>query len=794
MLEAFFEYVRQPVLAISKTHEVAYINPYAEQFFHIKASVEQGKSIDHFLKQAKFLPYCQQQFQHALTQIKETKNAGPVRVENLSVAWRLAYEEEAERIIVLFELLDGASHVELGGQSVSLQFVIDNIPANIYWMNEKREYLGCNRHLARAVDAKSPQHLIGKRAEDVLPELYVAKIIQADAKVIESGERSVYEQEGTSRKGEKTTYLSHKVPLMDDSGKVCGLLGSAIDIGEVKRLQRERGLKVEQLKEMAMLTKDLFGTRSVFSKNKIVRDAALIRQFFNYIINALPATIYWMDRKRRYLGCNELAAKLAGFESTSSIIGKTIYDFCPEAIAQATDELDKLVMEEDRAFYREEEGLDEYGKTAVYMSSKNPLRDDTGEVIGLVGISLDITQRKKAETALKRAKTVAENANKAKSDFLAMMTHELRTPLNIILGMTRIMQQEKLPEDKREHYMQTIFNSGQALLHLINNILDFSKAQAGKLELHESVFSPREVLQQLRDELGYKAAEKKLQCLFEVGDSVPQELYGDDQRLRQVLYNLVDNALKYTQEGSVKVSLAVESNQANVVLLNVFVEDTGIGIPKERLKQVFNAFSQVRSQKHDEYSRKYGGVGLGLAIVSRMIKVLKGKLTVDSEVGKGTRFSLHIPFAQVNEDVMQHEEPMKNVPDTFPDLRVLLVEDNVLNQKVVTHMLNTLKCCISVASNGDEALTLLRNKSFDVVLMDLSLPDMSGLEITQTYRAEEKDQHLPIIALTAHAHSDDEEKSLAAGMDGFLVKPLFPEKLREVLYTISCELGNGRTV
>jgi two-component system, OmpR family, aerobic respiration control sensor histidine kinase ArcB len=561
----------------------------------------------------------------------------------------------------------------------------------------------------------------------------------------------------------------------------------AFEVGRQKALESSNATKNdfshEQLQEMAKLTKEIFGEAHV-SATSIIEHAESLRHFFEFILNVMPASIYWMDKNRRYLGCNRRNAKLLQLNHPSKFVGKTIFDFLETSAARAVDATDKKVIKTGKPLRLEETAVDPDGKKSVYLTHKVPVISSQGETIGMAGVSLDITERKKAESALKRAKTIAETANQAKSDFLAMMTHELRTPLNIILGMTNIMQKEELHVDRRNHYLSTIFSSGQSLLELINNILDFSKAQAGKLELHEAAFSPQSLLDQIQAELGYKAAEKKV-LLHVEGKNLPPALSGDSQRIRQIIYNLTDNALKFTQIGEVRVTLQVAPTKTSKKALQITINDTGVGIPEDKIKDIFKSFTQVRGKKHDRYSRRYGGVGLGLAIVQKLVRLMKGHINIESTFGVGTTFTISIPCKLTEKPIETEEQDTPNLvaPQTRI-YRILLVEDNLLNQKVVAHMLTSLKCQVSLAINGKEALEKLQSHSFDLVFMDLSLPDMNGLEITQQFRNQESpNQHLPIIALTAHAHLDDEKQCMASGMDGFLVKPVLPERLQKVLTT-----------
>ncbi|OGT31579.1 MAG: hypothetical protein A3E87_00305 [Gammaproteobacteria bacterium RIFCSPHIGHO2_12_FULL_35_23] len=365
------------------------------------------------------------------------------------------------------------------------------------------------------------------------------------------------------------------------------------------------------------------------------------------------------------------------------------------------------------------------------------------------------------------------------------MTHELRTPLNIILGMTQLMKTENCTHEQTIEYLQTITNSGRSLLGLINDILDFSKAQAGKLQLREEPFELEPLLQQLQKEFTVKAEERNITYFVKRLNDLPHYLIVDGQRLRQIIYNLSDNALKFTGHGSVQVS--VESFQVSdpgKIGLRFKIIDTGVGIPKDKINTIFEEFTQISTKTHNQYSRKYGGVGLGLAIVRQLIDLMQGKISVDSEYGVGTTFTCEFVFNLPNEEQMEELQSGSEASFNKEKLKaskVLLVEDNLLNQKVVTKMLERLNCQVDIAVDGSEALVKMK-RPYDLVFMDMSLPDMSGIEVVKDHRAQEKpSRHQTIIALTANIHEDDKKACLEAGMDGFLTKPLMMDDLYKLL-------------
>lgn len=773
----------EAAVLFTKTHEIVAFNEAASRFLGI--GLKKGGDLSAFLNSLG---------------ASEALNAPGVElaIDRYRYLYIASYDGAHHLLLVrLTDFLDQQMDI-FGPDILKARELFELIPGNVYWMDTERRYLGCNQSNVKAIGFKHLSEILGRRIEDLYPDLtdVLRDVIEKDKQVLRTGREVIFEELGYDQDGIKTTYLTIKMPVKNAKAKVLGLLGISFEIGRFLQFQRPTAVSSEhwahyterQRSLLANLIRQIAGVEASYSEGHLVDSVSAVSLFYESVLACFPGSLYWKDRNGNYLGCNDVNASLFGLKSRYDMVGLRLEDILEGERLKSIQAVDEEVMSTGRAIIYEEKGhsLDE--EKAVYMTYKVPIFGHKDKVVGMVGISLDITQRKKAEAALKRAKAVAEKANQAKSDFLAMMTHELRTPLNIILGMTRILESEKLSPERQAHFLSTIFNSGQALLHLINNILDFSKAQSGTLHLQEEVFSPQETLAQIEAELSHKAAEKELYFKLETKD-LPDRLLGDEQRLRQVLYNLTDNALKYTEKGGVTVRLSTRMLDAKKLTVVVDIEDTGIGIPKSRLKQVFRAFDQVRSDKHDQYSRKHGGVGLGLAIVKKMVAVLKGELSIDSEEGVGTRFHIEMPMQFADQTDSEQKISEAILPEAFPGTKILLVEDNLMNQKVVVHMLKGLQCEVDAAASGEEALKKLKSDvRYDLVLMDISLPDMSGLEITKIYRdgeGKKRGDRLPIMALTAHAHSDDEKRCRKAGMDDFLVKPVFPEKLREIIYRYS---------
>jgi signal transduction histidine kinase/DNA-binding response OmpR family regulator len=369
-------------------------------------------------------------------------------------------------------------------------------------------------------------------------------------------------------------------------------------------------------------------------------------------------------------------------------------------------------------------------------------------------------------------------AARVKENFLANMSHEIRTPMNAIIGFTHLLERRPLDTESKE-YVGIIQRSGENLLSVINDILDLSKIEAGMMRIETVVFHVEELFQSVESLFSEKAAGKNIMLSSDIAEDVPQVMEGDAKHLTQILVNLVGNAIKFTDKGAVMISVSNAGVSEEGVKLGITVSDTGIGIPKDKLTAIFNRFQQAE----DSVTRNYGGSGLGLAIVKDLVTLMHGHIEVESEEGKGTSFHLQVPFKLSGETpsaLTRISQPGETAYDTFHHVHILVVEDNQVNQSLLQQLFKQWQLSFDLAQNGKEAITLLRARKYDLILMDIQMPVMDGYTATTEIRKVLK-LNTPIIAMTAHALSGEREKCLGLGMDEYISKPVREENLLQLI-------------
>jgi PAS domain S-box-containing protein len=497
------------------------------------------------------------------------------------------------------------------------------------------------------------------------------------------------------------------------------------------------------------------------------------------IIENLEMGILEVDNNENIIHANAIFCKMVGYEA-DNIVGKNARNlFIPsdkeiEVFNEALSERQKGNANVYEALVKKNGG-----ELIPMIISGAPIFDQNGQLIGSIGLHVDISSQKETEKILAEAKEKAEASSHAKEVFLAHMSHEIRTPMNAIIGMSSLLSNTELT-GKQKVYLDAIRTSSKNLLSIINDILDFSKIEAGKLNVETIGFHVDKLVKNAIGSVNHLAAGKSIMLSFKIDPKISPVVLGDPTRINQILLNLLSNAIKFTPDGKVELIAKVVKQEGKSQRICFEVKDTGIGIDTSKINKIFESFSQ----EDDSVSRKYGGTGLGLTISKQLVELMNGKIWVESQKGMGTSFFFELDFNMGQYKDLPHD--LQNIPQSsgkLKGLRVLVVEDNQLNQFLATTILEGKGIVVETAGNGLEAIESLKNQSFDLILMDIQMPYMGGIEATEKIR-KEMNISTPIIALTAKALTGDEKRYHEAGMNDFLSKPFEPEILLQKIQNI----------
>ncbi len=640
-----------------------------------------------------------------------------------------------------------------------LNKIINSIGDPIFVKDRQHRYVLVNDAECRLF-GRNYYEMIGLTTRDLFPIKEMADISwERDEQVFMTGEENLNEEEVAVASGVIRTVLAKKTLYADSSGNQF-LVGAVTDITE--RKQAEEALREAKL--AAEVSKAQY--------EQVVKMISDIVWFYDVNAKGEHVGSYISPVADRTLGLVE------------GTIGNSFDKYLSYVHPDDLPAVQKVLSEGMRTLARDltvEYRLRKADGTTLWVRSRGSAYSQADGRVTAFGTTSDITELKRSEEILRNAKDAAESATRAKSEFLANMSHEIRTPMNAVIGMTGLLLDEDLTANQRE-CLETIRNSGDALLSIINNILDLSKIEAGVTDLECQPFELHRCVEASLDLMSADAGKKGLSTKCTIEDDIPAVILGDPTRLSQILVNLLSNAVKFTEKGAVSVSVSSTRLEGNRHEIHFAVKDTGIGIPEDKMGRLFHSFSQIDAST----TRKYGGTGLGLAISKKLVEMMNGEIWVESEANKGTTFHFTIKAEQTL------DEPICiSKPDSQPNVRlqenpdrrlsILLAEDNLVNQMVTQRMLNKLGCRADVAGNGIEVLRALERKKYDIIIMDVLMPEMDGLEATREIRRLRPGNGPKIIAMTASVLKGDREMCLASGMDGYISKPTKLEELRTAL-------------
>ncbi|MBT0585453.1 aerobic respiration two-component sensor histidine kinase ArcB [Alteromonas oceanisediminis] len=531
---------------------------------------------------------------------------------------------------------------------------------------------------------------------------------------------------------------------------------------ELQHNIRQLNHEIEQRKSAQLERESVFVELEKEIKDKSEKElqARRLSTLLRSIIDASPDLIYYRNEEGRFAGCNRVAEQLTG-KSQDELLGLTPHDVYEEDLARQVVASDHEVLESNASITEELWLRFADGRRRYFEMRKVPFFDNDGNRLGLLAFGRDMTERKQAESA-------AAKASKDKTRFIATISHELRTPLNGIVGLSRMLRDTELTQEQFA-WVSTIYASGITLGNIFNDIIDLDRLDRDKLELSLKTVSLNEFTEELASIIRLLAADKELEFISTVVEPLPHLVEVDGTRLRQILWNILFNAVKFTQRGRVKLTVSASVPESGVSLVKFVVEDTGIGIPQDELEKIFAMYYQVDHPDHQMAT----GTGIGLAICKQMVDLMKGKISVHSQVGKGSCFVIELPVA-ISTKPVQLEE--LNVGS----LNILLVEDIELNVMVAKALLEKLGQKVDVAMTGQDAIDKARETTYDLILLDIQLPDMNGFDVARTLHEEDLVMQTPIVALTANVIKKREEY-LQNGMDDIIAKPLKKSRIIEVL-------------
>lgn len=544
---------------------------------------------------------------------------------------------------------------------------------------------------------------------------------------------------------------------------------------ELQNNIRQLNHEIEQRKDAQEERETVFKAleKEIQDKSEKEAQARRLSTLLRSIIDASPDLIYYRNEEGRFAGCNRVAEQLVG-KTAKELLGLTPHDVYEEDLARQVVASDHEVLESNASITEELWLRFADGRRRYFEMRKVPFFDQDGNRLGLLAFGRDMTERKQAVNA-------AEKASKDKTRFIATISHELRTPLNGIVGLSRMLRDTELNEEQWS-WVSTIYASAITLGNIFNDIVDLDKLDRDKLELSLKTVSLRDFTEELSSIVKLLAIDKSLTLKTEIIEPLPSLVEVDGTRLRQILWNILFNAVKFTHKGYVSLKISAAKPDHDISLVTFVIEDTGVGIPDSEINKIFAMYYQVDHPDHQSAT----GTGIGLAICKQMVDLMSGDIRVESEQGKGTRFTVELPL-QISKQPMQVEQLQ------VTGLNILLVEDIELNVMVAKALLEKLGQHVDVAMTGKEAIDKARSNTYDLILLDIQLPDMTGFDVAATYHEEDLVMQTPIVALTANVIKKRDEY-LQNGMDDVIAKPVKKSRVIEVLNLLFASPDEGAAV
>jgi two-component system sensor histidine kinase/response regulator len=624
--------------------------------------------------------------------------------------------------------------------------LVETIPQNIFRKDLRGRFTFANSRFCETVK-RTLEQIIGKTDFDLFPPELASKYQHDDRHVLAQKAPLTAVEQHRDQDGNTLYVRVIKSPLLGPDGEITGVQGIFWD--ETERYKAEEALAYE-------------------------------RDLLRAMLDNIPDSIYFKDRESRFLLVSRSLAIRLGLNSPEEMIGKKDGDFfsiqhADEALRDERHILrtgEPIVAKSER-----EQWLD--GRERWILTTKVPLKNNHGEIIGTFGISKDITELKQAEAELGRARDAALESARLKSEFLANMSHEIRTPLNAVIGMTGLLLDTPLNQDQRD-FGETIRKSADALLSIINDILDFSKIEAGKMAIESIDFDLTEVVEGTAELLAESAQNKEVELATWIHEEVPRRLRGDPGRVRQVLTNLLGNGVKFTEHGEVVVSVSKVREVDGKVFVRFSVRDTGIGISLEAQARLFEAFVQADGST----TRRYGGTGLGLAISRQLVQLMHGEMGFESNPGQGSTFWFTVPF-----DAQSDQTLTPSMASTLEGFRILVVDDNETNREIVHRQILSWKMRNGTVESGEAALTALEEAAqagdpFHVAILDMQMPEMDGLALARAIKSKPSIARTQLVMLTSLGYLSEERRWREAGIAAYLIKPVKETRLFDTLVSV----------